>query len=358
MTNNALEKSGRRGLFRPVSALSAEALRETMLASPKVRAVGAGTKPALSAAGPGAATLSLREHAGIVEYQPSEFTFTARAGTPLADITSELARHGQYLPFDPPLTEAGATLGGTIAAGLNGPGRLRYGGLRDFILGAAFLTGDGRLVHGGGKVVKNAAGFDFPKLLVGSCGRLGVILEATFKVFPAPEATLTAEARCDTLADALGLVARLGRLPADLDALELAPPGRVVVRFAGDRAALPARLDRLSRESAATFSPVGTENEPWRHWANQRGVRIPLTLHHIPALDAALDSLGLPRRYSVAGNLAIVEKSAPALDETLRRLGLGGLALDSSPVRLGIWPDEAPERLVRPVFDPAGRLSD
>ena len=102
-----------------------------------------------------------------------------------------LAEHGQYLPFDPPLAAAGATLGGTVAAGLSGPGRYRYGGVRDFVLGVRFVDGMGNLVRGGGKVVKNAAGFDFPKLMVGSLGRLGVLAELSFKVFPQPPAFAT-----------------------------------------------------------------------------------------------------------------------------------------------------------------------
>src|SRR5439155_368623 len=128
---------------------------------------------------------------GIVEYEPSEFTFTALAGTPLKAIIAALAERGQYLPFDPPLADAGATLGGTIAAGLSGPGRVRFGGLRDFILGVRFVDGEGRILRMGGKVVKNAAGFDLPKFFVGSAGRFGVLAEITFKVFPRPAATRT-----------------------------------------------------------------------------------------------------------------------------------------------------------------------
>src|SRR4029450_4463398 len=90
-----------------------------------------------------------------------------------------LAARGQSLRCDPFLLDAGATLGGTVAAGLSGPGRFRYGGLRDFILGVRFVDGLGRLMHMGGKVVKNAAGFDLPKFLVGSLGRFGVLAELT-----------------------------------------------------------------------------------------------------------------------------------------------------------------------------------
>ena len=157
----------------------------------KILPIGAGTKPALAAAPPGCLALSLGAITGMVDYDPSEYTFTARAGTPLKEIEAALARHGQYLPFDPPFSDAGATLGGAIASGFSGPGRQRYGGVRDFVLGVRFVTGAGEIARGGGKVVKNAAGFDLPKLLVGSLGRLGAIVEATCKVFPRPRATAT-----------------------------------------------------------------------------------------------------------------------------------------------------------------------
>ncbi len=85
--------------------------------------------------------------------------------TGLLDVMLLLEQHGQYLPFDPLLAERGATLGGTVAAGVSGPGRYRYGGVRDFLLGVRFVDSEGQVVRGGGKVVKNAAGFDFPKLI-------------------------------------------------------------------------------------------------------------------------------------------------------------------------------------------------
>jgi len=123
-----------------VAPASATELVDAVRSAKRVLAVGAGTKPRLSALPEGTkiSTAALR---GIIEYEPSEFTFTALAGTPLRDLTSVLAERGQYLPFDPMLSHAGATLGGTVAAGLSGPGRLRFGGLKDFILGTRFVDG-------------------------------------------------------------------------------------------------------------------------------------------------------------------------------------------------------------------------
>ena len=137
---------------------------------------------------------------GLLEYEPQEFTFTALAGTPLAEIEQALSAHGQFLPFDPPLVQAGATLGGCVASGLSGPGRYRYGGLRDFLLGVRFVDWQGQLVSSGGKVVKNAAGFDLPKLMIGSLGQYGILAELSFKVFPRPEAYATLQIAYPSLA--------------------------------------------------------------------------------------------------------------------------------------------------------------
>src|SRR4051812_30056493 len=176
---------------------SVKELVDAVRSTPHLLAVGAGTKPRLSAVD--AVKLSTARLRGIIEYDPSEFTFTAAAGTTIREIAATLEERGQYLPFDPMLVAAGATLGGTVAAGLSGPGRFRFGGLRDFILGVRFVDGMGRLLRMGGKVVKNAAGFDLPKFFVGSLGRFGVLAEMTFKVFPRPIASRTLRLTAETL---------------------------------------------------------------------------------------------------------------------------------------------------------------
>ena len=133
---------------------TANVLCYAIRASPSARvlAIGARTKPRLSAVGENVALISTRGLSGIIAYDPGEFTFTALAGTPLREIRAALTERGQYLPFDPPLVDAGATIGGTVAAGLSGPGRFRYGGVRDFILAVQFADGTGQLLRGGAKV--------------------------------------------------------------------------------------------------------------------------------------------------------------------------------------------------------------
>lgn len=111
-----------------------------------------------------------------------------------------------------------------MAAGLSGPSRHRYGGLRDFLLGVRFVDGEGRAVRGGGKVVKNAAGFPFHRLMVGALGAFGVMVELSFKVFPRPRTTRTLRVRREGLKEALADLERLRLLPLDLLALDLVPP--------------------------------------------------------------------------------------------------------------------------------------
>lgn len=143
--------------------------------------------------------LDTRAYCGIVDYEPSELVVTARCGTPLAEIEAALAEHGQMLAFEPPHFGAGAadvaTLGGCIAAGLSGPRRMNSGAVRDFVLGARLLDGVGRVRTFGGQVMKNVAGFDVSRLLAGSLGTLGVILEISLKTLPRPvqEVTLRLE---------------------------------------------------------------------------------------------------------------------------------------------------------------------
>jgi glycolate oxidase FAD binding subunit len=139
--------------------------------------------------------LDTRDYTGIVDYEPTELVITARCGTPLADIEAALAQQGQMLAFEPPHVGPGATLGGAIASGLSGPRRANAGAVRDFVLGCRLLDGKGDVLSFGGQVMKNVAGYDVSRLLAGSLGTLGLLLDVSIKVLPrAPrEATLVFE---------------------------------------------------------------------------------------------------------------------------------------------------------------------
>ena len=141
--------------------------------------------------------LDTRTHSGIVNYDPTELVITLKAGTTLKEAQLVLATRRQYLPFDAPLFAGAevATIGGVVAAGLSGPRRASVGALRDFVLGMRVMDGVGRELKFGGEVMKNVAGYDVSRLMTGSMGTLGVILDVSLKVLPMPmtEATLRIE---------------------------------------------------------------------------------------------------------------------------------------------------------------------
>ena len=138
-----------------------------------------------------AAKLDVTSHCGIIHYEPTELVITARCGTKLSEIETALAEHNQMLAFEPPHFSANATLGGCIATGLSGPRRPFTGSARDFVLGMSIINGKGEIGKFGGEVMKNVAGYDVSRMMVGSLGTLGVILDVSLKVLPKPEAEIT-----------------------------------------------------------------------------------------------------------------------------------------------------------------------
>jgi len=144
--------------------------------------------------------LDARAYAGIIDYDPTELVMTARAGTPLDDIEDATRAAGQMLAFEPPRFDAAprsaATLGGCVAAGLSGPRRPYAGAVRDLVLGVRILDGRGADLTFGGRVMKNVAGFDVARLMTGSLGTLGVLLDISFKCLPAPRMETTRIFEC------------------------------------------------------------------------------------------------------------------------------------------------------------------
>ncbi|RKP51033.1 glycolate oxidase subunit GlcE [Trinickia fusca] len=135
--------------------------------------------------------LDTRAYRGIVSYDPAELVITARCGTPLAELEAALAEHNQMLAFEPPHFGRTATFGGCIATGIAGPRRASAGAPRDFVLGAVLMNAQGEMLRFGGQVVKNVAGYDVARLLAGSLGTLGLMLELSVKVLPRPAAEAT-----------------------------------------------------------------------------------------------------------------------------------------------------------------------
>ncbi len=210
--------------------------------------------------------LDTRPLSGITAYEPSELVVTVGAGTRLGDLQDALAERQQYLPFEPPQFGVASTVGGMVAAGLAGPARASAGGVREHVLGVQMLNGRGELLKFGGQVMKNVAGYDVSRLMAGSLGTLGVIVEVSLKVLPLPPA------ECTLLFDlsetsARQQLNRWGGQPLPINA-SCWSGGQLAVRLRGARAAI----------ESAQRSMGGSALEPeraTRQWAAVRDQSLP-----------------------------------------------------------------------------------
>jgi glycolate oxidase FAD binding subunit len=159
--------------------------------------------------------LSLLDHSGILEYQPDELVLKARAGTRISEVVQALEGHHQMLPFDPPIFDGDATLGGTLACNISGPARPWRGASRDSVLGVRIINGMGEHLRFGGQVLKNVAGYDITRLQAGALGTLGAITEVTFRVLPRPVAKITLM-RQTGASDAISFISRARSRPSPL----------------------------------------------------------------------------------------------------------------------------------------------
>ena len=211
---------------------------------------------------------------GVVSYEPSELVVTALAGTPLTELEALLLAQGQCLPFEPPHfnpNSTNSTVGGMVAAGLSGPARASVGAVRDYVLGVKLINGKGEHLTFGGQVMKNVAGYDVSRLMVGSMGTLGLLTEVSLKVLPiAPlEATLRFEM---SQAEALTQLNRWGGQPLPLNAscwLEESGKGTLYLRLRGAVAAVEAACVKLGGQrisgpqAAADWQLCRDQQLPW-----------------------------------------------------------------------------------------------
>ena len=252
------------------SAAVRDIIRDAAAARTPLRIVAAGQW--LDAGRPvaeGSRILALAGDSGIVDYVPGDLTLTARAGTSLATITRATAAEGQRLALDPFGSDAG-TIGATIATGSAGPLAHLFGGPRDNVLGLEFITGAGTIARGGGRVVKNVAGFDLARLLTGSWGTLGVISEVTLRLRALPEREDTIAIALPDDADALAeKVERSRVLPAAPWALELVNDvlsrhlglgggTRLLVRLGGNETVVASQRETFASIGALSSTPPDT----------------------------------------------------------------------------------------------------
>lgn len=252
---------------RPRSAAEvAEVVREAHARRTRLRIVGAGTWLDAGAPVLADAVLSLADCAGILDYTPGDLTLTAAAGTPLSVIVAATATEGQLLPLDPAGSDAG-TFGATIATASSGPLAHAFGTPRDLVLGAAIVTGSGALLHAGGRVVKNVAGFDLVRLHTGAWGTLGVFAEVSVRLRALPEVEVTLAVPLPPVARLADWLDRLRIAAVPAWALELVNAPLIAqlgISIGERRGVLLARLagnEPLVREAASRLATLGDVTE-------------------------------------------------------------------------------------------------
>ena len=298
----------------------------------------------------------------VLEHSQPDMVVSVEAGISLEALQAELAKAGQFLPVDP-FNSPGHTIGGLLATGWAGPLRLRFGSARDFLIGIRVALPDGKLASGGGRVVKNVSGYDMMKLHYGALGTLGVIVAASFRVFPKPLHDVTVESSHQSIDDGWAAANWLLSLPLPPAALELFSDGRAVARFLGS----PDAVNRMVADAAWKLADPSIWAEHSRR-AAQLWARIAVPRRELQSVlgrlphderwwaspgvgianwsvdGGASDIIAMRERVEAAGG-TLVMLSAP--DEVMRQVGAWG----RRPETLGIM-----QRL-KHVFDPNGVLN-
>jgi glycolate oxidase FAD binding subunit len=309
---------------------------------------------------PNGSVLDPRGCSGIVLYEPTELVIVVQGGTTLEEVESALEHHNQMLAFEPPRFGRQATVGGCIASGLAGPRRCAYGtsggGVRDFVLGVKLLDGQGRLLKFGGRVIKNVAGYDISRMLVGSLGVFGVIVEASFKVVPKPMREMTLRFEVDE-PTALSTLSGWSERPLPISA-SVWCGGALHVRLSGSRAALSAAQiggEELDSVEAARF------------WISVREHTHPFFGGDLPlwrlSLPPATPSLGIAADQMIEWHGALrwlrSNEPADAIRACARRLGGHATLFRGGDRSQDIFSPLAPGLLaihqrLRAEFDPGG----
>jgi glycolate oxidase FAD binding subunit len=193
--------------------------------------------------------IDISAHSGVIDYDPAELVITLRSGCRLAEVEALLAENRQMFGFEPPCFGDEATVGGMIACGLAGPRRAFAGSIRDFVLGVKMLDGRGQVMQFGGRVIKNVAGFDVSRLMVGSFGTLGVILEVSIRVIPVCETETTLRFTHDSADEHIRWINQLGSEPWPISAA-CWEAGQSLLRLSGSEPGVRHASDQLGGDPA------------------------------------------------------------------------------------------------------------
>ena len=261
----------------------------------------------------------------VLEHSQADMVVSVEAGITLEALQAELGKSGQFLPLDP-FNSPGHTIGGLLATGWTGPLRLRYGSPRDFLIGIRVALPDGRLASAGGRVVKNVSGYDLMKLHYGALGTMGVIVAASFKVFPKPMHDITVESRHESMDDAWAAADQALALPMAPSALELFSSGRVLARFLGSPDA--------TKRTVADLGWTHAGGSVWKEHsksAPQRWARIAVPRHHLRPI---LDKLGSNEQWWASPGTGIANWAVAGGAEDVRTVRAASVAAGGSLVLL------------------------
>ncbi|MGD9254930.1 MAG: glycolate oxidase subunit GlcE [Chromatiales bacterium] len=334
-----------------------EAVRSAFETGNRLRISGGGSKDFLGPRG-NAGVLSTLEMTGIVSYEPEELFITAKAGTPLKEIRTALSERGQRFPFEPPAFGESATIGGTIASGLSGPGRPWQGAARDFVLGSRIINGKGELLRFGGEVIKNVAGYDVSRLMCGAFGTLGVITEVSIKVVPLPQKSVTLSRELDREA-ALARITEISRQPLPISAA-VWHAGVLSIRLSGAEAAIDSAVDHLGGEvSEATgfWKDIREQTHPFFNSTR------PLWRLSLPQATPAIDLPGEELiDWGGAQRWLLSEADAPAIREIAQKAGGHATAFRNPPDPEDAFMPLSPAMLalhkrIKQAFDPKAILN-
>ena len=315
----------------------------------------------------------------VLQYEPRDLTISVESGMRYAVLSSLLAQNRQMIPLDPPFSDT-ATIGGVLASNTSGPRRRLYGTARDLVIGMKFATLEGKLVQSGGMVVKNVAGLDMGKLLIGSFGTLAAIAVVNFKLLPRPEAAVSFLLPFDTLDDALATRDRVLKgvmAPAAIDLLN--PPAAGQLGYKGYGLALQmvgnaAAVERARREFAAPGVTVLENVEESRFWrqvqeytphflekfAQGAVVRASCTLSQVKEVMASLETAAIARAGSGVcyGYFTRADAAAKWMASAGRRgwKAVIEFAPDEQRAKLELWPAPGSDlemmKKIKNMFDP------
>ncbi|HJT18451.1 MAG TPA: FAD-binding oxidoreductase [Thermoanaerobaculia bacterium] len=294
----------------------------------------------------------------IVDYSPSDMVLTAEAGVTLAEINAVTREQRQMLALDPPHADR-ATIGGLVATAGFGPRRARYGAIRDLIIGVTLVRADGVVARGGGRVVKNVAGFDLPKLACGSLGTLAMIAEATFRLHPLPEKSATAVYR--------GLTAeKVFATTKMIRDKQLEPSSVVASRIAPNAYDLGIRFEGFSKGVDEQMSRLGKVDEEFDFGAARSGgptrVRIAALPSRFAEVANVIEALhpAAFAWYATAG-IGFVECGGHAAALIEAREKIGSLIVESGNPGIEAWGSAGSAfpimRNLKQRFDPERRLN-